>query len=271
MVRFQRIEGHEAATGKDRNVVKDITISGTIPQLIAETTKVLETHLRTYSRLGTDGKFYTAPEYPEEAWLEAVVNACVHRSYSLKGANIFVRMFDDKLVIESPGGFPPFVTPENIYEIHYRRNWWLMDAMYFLDYVRCENEGAKRIRNAMRDMNLPAPEFEQKQVGGAIVRVTLKNNQKLREVWVDTDVSQVIGPGLASKLTDFEKRIVNRIAEHGNINISETMKLMPKPRWHTAREKLVKLLDLGIVRHVSKFPRDPSAYFVLALRDQADD
>lgn len=94
MLRFERIEGCELATGKNRNVVKDITIVGTIPQIITETFAVLETQLRTYSRLGSDGKFYTAPEYPEEAWQEAVVNACVHRSYSLHGANIFVRMFD---------------------------------------------------------------------------------------------------------------------------------------------------------------------------------
>lgn len=181
-------------------------------------------------------------------------------------------MFDDKLVIDSPGGFPPLVTPETIYDIHYRRNWWLMDAMYYLDYVRCENEGVKRIRNAMKEMELPAPEFEQKQVGGAIVRVTLRNNHKLRETWVDADVSEVIGPELASRLTDFEKRIVNRIAEHGKINISEAMKLMPNPRWHTAEAKLLKLTDFGIIKHISRYPRDPKACFVLAaLGDKPND
>jgi hypothetical protein len=33
----------------------------------------------------------------------ALVNACVHRSYGLTNMNIFVKMFDDKLVIEIPG------------------------------------------------------------------------------------------------------------------------------------------------------------------------
>ena len=145
MIRFQRIEGREAATGKDRNVVHDIRLTGTIPQLIEQAAETLATHLRTYRRLGKDSKFYTSPEYPGEAWHEAIVNACAHRSYSLKGANIFVKMFDDRLVIESPGGFPPLVTPENIYDVHHRRNWWIMDALFFLDYVQCENEGTKRI------------------------------------------------------------------------------------------------------------------------------
>ena len=141
MIRFQRIEGREAASGLRRNVVHDIQISATIPQLIERAADTLATHLRTYRKLGKGGKFYTSPEYPFEAWQEAIVNACVHRSYSLKGSNIFIRMFDDRLTVESPGGFPPLVTSENIYEVHHRRNWWLMDALFFLDYVQCENEG----------------------------------------------------------------------------------------------------------------------------------
>ena len=200
MIRFQRIEGRQAATGADRNVVKDIQLTGRIPQLIEDTGVVLETHLRMYSRLGKGGKFYTAPEYPEEAWHEAIVSACAHRSYSLKGTNIFIKMFDDRLVVESPGGFPPLVTPENIYDVHHRRNWWLMDALYFLEFVKCENEGAKRIRRAMVDMELPEPEFEQKQVGAAVVRVTLRNNQAARQTWVDADVSTIIGVERAEEL-----------------------------------------------------------------------
>lgn len=173
-------------------------------------------------------------------------------------------------MIDSPGPFPASVTPENIYENHYRRNWWLMDAMYYLDYVRCENEGVKRIRNAMRDMNLPAPEFEQKQIGNGIVRVTLRNNQNLRQIWVDTDVSEVIGIDVACTLNDFEKRIVNHIVEYGTINISEAMQLMPRPRWHTARKVLLKLVDAKIVKHISRYARDPNAYFVLATAEDDD-
>jgi ATP-dependent DNA helicase RecG len=68
---------------------------------------ILTSQLRDFTRLGDDGVFYTAPEYPNAAWYEALVNAVVHRSYGLKNMNIFVKMFDDKLVIESPGGLPP--------------------------------------------------------------------------------------------------------------------------------------------------------------------
>ena len=113
-IRFLRYEGETEETGERYNVVKDVWIEGCVVDLMVESTQVLNSQLRDFSRLGEDGKFYTAPEYPFEAWYEAIVNACVHRSYGLKNMNIFVKMFDDRLVIESPGGFPPFVTPENI-------------------------------------------------------------------------------------------------------------------------------------------------------------
>ena len=112
---------------------------------------------------------------------------------------------------------------------------------------------------------MPLPQFEQKQVGGAVVRVTLRIDHNLREKWIDADVSGVIGDEQAASLTDFEKRIVNFTAEHGRINITDAMKLMPKPRWHTAQNRLMKLEKAGILAHVSRYLRDSSAYYVLII------
>jgi ATP-dependent DNA helicase RecG len=75
--------------------------------------------------------------------------------------NIFVKMFDDRLVVESPGAFPPPVTPENIYDTHNPRNPHLMNALFYLDYVKCAHEGTRRMRDMMIGANLPAPEFTQ--------------------------------------------------------------------------------------------------------------
>lgn len=129
-VRFLRFEGEFEKTGDAFNAVKDVTIEGPVPTLITQTEQVLDSQLRTFSKLGADGKFYKDQEYPKAAWYEAVVNACVHRSYNMKNMNIFVKMFDDRLVVESPGGFPPFVSPENIYETSHPRNPHLMNAMF---------------------------------------------------------------------------------------------------------------------------------------------
>ena len=193
-VRFLRFEGEIEKTGRDYNVIKDIPLEGCVPELIVSTGEVVQGQLREFSRLDDDGKFYTAPEYPRPAWYEAIVNACAHRSYGLKNMPIFIKMFDDRLVVESPGAFPPFVTPQNIYNSHHPRNPHLMDALFYLEFVKCHNEGTRRMRDAMQDMKLPSPQFEQKNVndGSRSVRVTLKNDRKQRKVWIDSDIGRFL-------------------------------------------------------------------------------
>jgi len=267
-VRFLRFNGEREETGADYNVVKDLTIEGPIPILITRTAEVLRQQLREFSHFGKDGKFYTMPEYPEEAWYEVIVNACVHRSYGLRNMNIIVKMFDDRLVVESPGGFPPFVTPENIYTAHHPRNPKLMDAMFYLEFVKCHNEGTRRIRDAMAKMELPAPEFAQKEVsaGFTAVRVTLRNSAKQRVEWVDADVTSLIGSDIAHSLTEAERRVVNYAAERGKINVSDCFRIVPNVKtWHTAKKILMTLVDKGVFDYHNNdaVQKDPHAHFTL--------
>jgi ATP-dependent DNA helicase RecG len=263
VIRFQRYEGTEKLTGEDRNVVKDVWIDGRVPEVIVKANDVLQSQVRTFSRLGRGGKFVTAPEYPQPAWYEAIVNACVHRSYSLRNMNIFIKMFDDRLVIESPGPFLPFVTPENIYDVHHRRNYFLMDAMFYMDFVKCENEGTRRMRDVMVASDLPAPEFEQKQIGNAFVRVTLRNNQSLRHEWIDKDATDIVGEAMDKLLSAKERRCINYVADHGKINVSEAQRLLGEKTWHAGRSVLQGLVTKGILEYVSKYDRDPVAHYRL--------
>ena len=267
-VKFLRIDGEVEQSGDKYNVIKTVPIEGPVPSLIAETAQVIVTQLREFSRLGDDGIFYSAPEYPYAAWYEALVNACVHRSYGLKNMNVFVKMFDDKLVIESPGGFPPLVTPENIYTMHHPRNPTLMHAMFYLDLVKEHAEGTKRMRDSMRNVHLPAPQFEQTQSGAgySAVRVTLRNHIKQRKVWVDSDVTKLLGDALAKNLTPEEKRVLNFVAEHGKINVVQCHRLIPSlPKWHSAKRLLQKLSEKGLLKHVHSdtVERDSRAHYVL--------
>jgi ATP-dependent DNA helicase RecG len=181
--------------------------------------------------------------------------------------NIFVKMFDDKLVIESPGGFPPLVTPENIYTMHHPRNPTLMRAMFYLDLVKEHSEGTKRMRDEMNKMELPEPIFEQTktEIGTATVRVTLKNRIKQRKVWVDSDVSSLLGEALSRNLNKEEKRILNYVAEHGKINVVQCHRLVPGiTKWHGAKKLLMRLVDKGLLKRVSVGSKLRSrAYFVL--------
>lgn len=270
-IRFQRFEGEHEGTGEKYNAIKDAIFEGCVPELIRQAEAMLDSQLRTFSPLDAKGKFFPVPEYPKAAWYEAIVNACVHRSYGngMKNMPIFVKMFDDRLVIESPGPFPPFVTPKNIYEMHHPRNPMLMDAMFYLDYVKCAHEGTRRIRDTMAEMRLPAPEFCQNQteVGNAIVRVILRNNIKQRRAWIDRDVSKIVSEAIASDFSELEIRAVNWAAEHDRITVSDANKLL-NITWQGAKRLLFGLAQRKVFQYIrfrpyEKNTRDPKAYFRL--------
>jgi ATP-dependent DNA helicase RecG len=266
-IKFLRIDGEIEQSGAKYNVIKTVPIEGPVPQLLEEAAAVISSQLRDFSRLGGDGIFYTAPEYPRDAWYEALVNACVHRSYGLKNMNVFVKMFDDKLVIESPGGFPPLVTPENIYNSHHPRNPTLMRAMFYMGLVKEHAEGTRRMRDTMREMNLPEPKFAQVQsgIGFSQVFVTLQNHIKHRKVWVDSDVTTALGEALTRNLSLEEKRVLNFIAEHGKINVSQCQRLLGFAKWHSGKRTLQRMSEKGLLKHIhsKSILRDNAAHYVL--------
>ncbi len=266
-IRFLRFEGKVEKTGNDYNATKSFWIEGAVPELIQQAEKIVESQLREFMRLGSDGKFISTPEYPKDAWYEAIVNACVHRSYNLRNMHIVIKMFDDRLEIESPGGFLPLVTPENIYEIHAPRNPHLMDAMFYMSFVLCAHEGTRRIKESMERLGLPAPVFQETTSTAAFVKVTLKNDVEHRKEFVDSDAYHVIGESLANSLTENERRIINHIAEHGTINVTETARLCGM-RWQRAKKILMGLVNRNILDHVHSrtIERDAYAYFTLKKR-----
>ncbi len=62
------------------------------------------------------------PQYDLIAVFEAVVNAVAHRDYSLYGAKIRLRMFDDRLELYSPGAIPNTLTVDSLAYRQFARN-----------------------------------------------------------------------------------------------------------------------------------------------------
>jgi ATP-dependent DNA helicase RecG len=181
--------------------------------------------------------------------------------------NIFVKMFDDRLVVESPGGFPPPVTPESIYDTHNPRNPHLMNALFYLDYVKCAHEGTRRMRDMLIVANLPEPEFAQQEIGTHQVHVTLRNNIEARKEFVEAGALKLIGESVYEQLNQEEKQIINFIAEKGRINVSDANRLLQKD-WQTAKRTLDDLAGRTVLMRRSRTgkPRDPSAHYVLRRR-----
>jgi ATP-dependent DNA helicase RecG len=178
--------------------------------------------------------------------------------------NVFVRMFDDRIEVESPGGFPGIVTPQNIYEIHEPRNPFLMEAMYYLRFVKCAREGTRRMRETMKSVALPAPEFSQAGTSYDVVRVVLRNSIKQRKVWIDSNVGALIGEALFESLSDDERRALNFVAENGKIGVSQLQRLTGRS-WPAAKKVLDGLKHRGVLEHHvrDEVDRDPNAHYTL--------
>lgn len=263
-VHFLRYSGNEAKSGKEYNVIKDRLISGAVIDMIKETAALIDNSLREFTDFH-GGKFKTVPEYPRDAWYEMLVNAVVHRSYHIKSAPIFVRMFDNRLEIESPGGFMPQITPETIVGTHRPRNLFLMLALREYGEVRCISEGTRRMVAEMAQAKLPPPEFKQQRSGSISVICTLRNNVSDRSNSLDSEAYKTLGDAIAFGLKPDERKVVNFIMQHGRMNVSDALRIMKTTRWHTAKRTMDDLVDRGVLNRVgSGKARDPHSYYCLA-------
>lgn len=159
-VRFIRYEGTEEKTGTEMNVIKDVIFEGPIREQIDKSVAFLATQIKERTYLGSDGKFVTEVEYPEFVRQEMIVNACCHRDLSITGTDIQVKLFDDRLVVESPGKFPDLVRPDNIRHTHFSRNPRLARYLKTYKYVKEFGEGVDRMCREMEaDGLLPIKYF----------------------------------------------------------------------------------------------------------------
>jgi len=264
-VRVLRYEGTEEQFGTKMNTIYDEVFDGPLPLVIADAEAHISSQVRKFTRLGKDGRFATRPEYPKEVWLEAIVNAVSHRSYNLKNMNIYVKMFEDKMVIESPGSFMPPTTAESVYDAHNPRNPNLMWALYYFDFVQCAFEGTRRMRQGMREANLPDPQFLQTQAGTFKVVVTLKNNLEHRKEFVRAEASSAVSPETYALLTEHEKMIVNYLADKSRLNVVEASLLINK-QWRDTKIILEGLEEKKVIGRLEGKARSRGRHYFLARK-----
>ncbi len=154
-IRFIRYEGCEARTGAAMNVIKDILFEGSILKQTRNAIAFLQTQIRERTYLGANGVFQTESEYPEFVLTELIVNAVTHRDYSITGTDIQIKMFDDRIEVDSPGRLPGLVKPDNIRYTHFSRNPNIAEFMKWYEYVKEYGEGIDRIYQELEVHGLP--------------------------------------------------------------------------------------------------------------------
>ena len=103
------------------------------------------------------------PQYMERCVMEVVVNALAHRDYLIQGSEVHVDMYDDRMVIYSPGSMPEgrLIQTMNLEDIpSVRRNPIIADIFAQLGYMERKGSGMGKIINPIKAL----PYFEEKML-----------------------------------------------------------------------------------------------------------
>lgn len=173
LIRVLRYDGITAESGTRQNLTLDERIDGPLPEQIARADELISSILPKVIRLDAqEGKFGSFTVIPRDVWLEALVNAVTHRSYSNQGDHVRVRVFDDRIVVESPGRLPGSVNIHNIRHTRFSRNPLISRVLTDLNLVQELNEGMDRMFRVMDLAGLRAPVLEATEAGFKVMLPT---------------------------------------------------------------------------------------------------
>ena len=138
-------------------------IEGTISEMLESAIQFVNRNMRTKTIMNPQtGKREDRTDYPITAIREAILNALVHRDYSIhtEGMPIQLIMFEDRVEIRNPGGIYGRIRIDQLGKVQPdTRNPVLASELEVLKITENRYSGIPTIRKAMQAYNLPQPEF----------------------------------------------------------------------------------------------------------------
>ncbi len=256
-VRYIRYNGTQALVGTEHNVIKDERFEYNIPTMIDELKKFLRASFKDYFFLDLEqGLFVKVPEYPEEAWLEGIVNALCHRSYNVQGNAIYIKHYDDRIEISNSGPLPAQVTIENIKEERFARNPRVARVLEDMGYVRQLNEGVSRIYETMQKSMLSEPEYKE-QNGN--VYLLLKNKVSYHSSTIKDTVMLTIEKNIL-QYNETQQKLLQYLFINNSATVDELSKAVGI-KANTLRTYLNRFIDERILEKVTNKERDRNALY----------
>ena len=168
-------------------------------------------------------------QYPDETLHEIITNAVLHRDYSI-ATDIQIRVFDNRVEVESPGKLPGYVTTKNILDSQSARNPKLVRIINkFPDAPNKDvGEGLNTAFEAMEKLRLKAPIIEE----------------------TDTSVLVVIRH---ERLASPEEIIIEYLQKHDSIKNGLGRKLTGIKSENTMKSVFYRLRDGGFISLVRGF------------------
>lgn len=151
----------------------NMRIEGNIPQMLESALQFVRKNMRNKTIINpVNGKREDRTDYPILAVREAVINALVHRDYSIhtEGMPIQILMFEDRMEIRNPGGIYGRIKIEQLGKVQPdTRNPVLATALEILGITENRYSGIPTIRREMAAYGLKEPEFSDER-GSFVVR-----------------------------------------------------------------------------------------------------
>lgn len=244
------------------DAINDAEFNGNILMLLREGMNFVKSNTKRGWKKLPDGR-KNKPEYSMRAVLETMVNHLIHRDYTVLGGEIHLDIYDDRLVVISPGGMynGKLIQDLNLEDVSSeRRNPILANVMAQLNYMEKRGSGLTRICKETKAIN---QENENEKV---IFKSTSTQFQTIifssaKTQNVGNNVGDFVGDKTTIKLTERQLVIIELIKKSPTITgreMSETLSVTQR----TIERDLFKLKEKGIIEHKGK---DNAGFWVVLI------
>lgn len=137
-------------------------ITGSISDMLEDAVEFVRINSRTKTIIDDSGRRVDKPEYPIKAVREAILNALVHRDYSVHTENVPIRieMYRDRMEIINSGGLYGKISIDALGKVRPEtRNASLANMLELLRITENRYSGIPTIRKEFTNAGLPAPIF----------------------------------------------------------------------------------------------------------------
>ena len=157
-ITYARFRGTDLTT----EILDKKEINGTLPEVVERCATIIRDTVAVPAQI-QEMKRQEKDVLPAVVIREALVNAVVHRNYSIAGAKIRVFRFADRVEVRSPGRLPNTVTVEKMkIGTSFARNPFLLKYMENLRYVDRLGRGIPMIIRQMKNLVGKEPGLEEK-------------------------------------------------------------------------------------------------------------
>ncbi len=245
-----RWDGLDKLSAKD-----DIEFYGSILDQIENAMEFIKKHMSNgWVKEGGKLARRTIPEYDLDAMREAIINAEAHRSYLMRGTNVELAFYDDRIEIVSCGTIGNGKTLEELLKrpTSQRRNQLVCDIFSRLDFMERRGSGIKKILLAYEN-DKKKPKFE---IIGDVFIVTfysrLYRNVERNDDNVDTNVERNVERKIKGKypeLSNISINILNLLEKNKYLKQNEIAEKLNKAP-NTIYRNIKVLKDMGIIERV---------------------